>query len=288
MKKLKLILFIWLSVLIIQTGVGLAADKADPEILKVALLPDESAATIIKNNQGLKAYLEKELGRKVELVVTTDYSSMIEAMRHGRLDLAYFGPLSYVLARSKSNIEPFAARVHKGSSTYQAVVIGNVSAGINTLEDIRGKNMAYGDVASTSSHLIPKYLLKSKGLETKKDYKEHFLGSHDSVALAVQNGHAQAGGLIKIIFETLVEKGTINKNSVKVIAVSKPYPEYPWALRADLSPAVKEKVKKAFMSLKDKEILKPLKADGFAPIEDRDYDVIRDLAKILNLDLAKM
>jgi phosphonate transport system substrate-binding protein len=87
--------------------------------------------------------------------------------------------------------------------------------------------MAYGDVASTSSHLIPKYLLKSKGLEAKKDYKEHFLGSHDSVALAVQNGHAQAGGLSKIIFETLIEKGTIHKNSVKVMAVSKPYPEYP-------------------------------------------------------------
>jgi phosphonate transport system substrate-binding protein len=209
-------------------------------------------------------------------------------MRHGRLDLAYFGPLSYVLAKSKSNIEPFSARLHKGSTTYQAVVIGNTAAGIAKLEDIKGRNMAYGDTASTSSHLIPKSMLAAKGLETKKDYKEHFLGSHDAVALAVQNGHAQAGGLSKIIFETLVEKGIINKNSVKVIAVSKPYPEYPWAMRADLSPSVKEKVKKAFYGLKDKEVLKPLKADGFAPIADHDYDVIRDLAKILNLDLAKM
>jgi phosphonate transport system substrate-binding protein len=288
MKNVTAILVVLLGSLAMTFGPLPAADKSDPDTLKVALLPDESAATIIKNNQGLKAYLEKELGKKVDLVVTTDYSSMIEAMRHGRLDLAYFGPLSYVLAKSKSHIEPFAARIHKGSTTYEAVVIGNVSAGINTLEDIKGKNMAYGDVASTSSHLIPKFLLKSKGLEAKKDYKEHFLGSHDSVALAVQNGHAQAGGLSKIIFETLIEKGTINKNSVKVLAVSKPYPEYPWAMRADLAPALKEKVKKAFWGLKDKEILKPLKADGFASITDQDYDVIRDLAKILNLDLAKM
>ncbi|XAQ29440.1 PhnD/SsuA/transferrin family substrate-binding protein [Pseudomonas aeruginosa] len=42
---------------------------------------------------------------KVQLIVTTDYSSMIEAMRFGRIDLAYFGPLSYVMAKS-SDIEP--------------------------------------------------------------------------------------------------------------------------------------------------------------------------------------
>src|SRR5260370_1062484 len=77
-------------------------NKADPPTLRVALLPDENAGTVIKNNQKLKTYLEAQLGKNVELVVTTDYSSMIEAMRHGRLELAYFGPLSYVLAKQKS------------------------------------------------------------------------------------------------------------------------------------------------------------------------------------------
>ena len=272
----------------LSSAVAIAAGKADPDLLRVALLPDESSATVIKNNAGLKAYLEKQLGKKVEIVVTTDYSSMIEAMRHGRLDLGYFGPLSYVLAKSKSSIEPFAARLHKGSTTYQAVVIANVAAGITKIEDIKGKNMAYGDIASTSSHLIPKAMLQKKGLEAKKDYEEHFVGSHDAVALAVQNGHAQAGGLSKTIFETLLEKKTIDPAKVKVIAVSDSYPEYPWAMRSDLSPALKEKVKSAFLSLKDKDVLKPLKADGFASVSDKDYDVIRDLAKILNLDLAKM
>ena len=77
------------------------AANPDPSTLKVALLPDENAATIIKKNKALQDYLEKKLGKKVQLIVTTDYSSMIEAMRHGRLDLAYFGPLSYVLAGKK-------------------------------------------------------------------------------------------------------------------------------------------------------------------------------------------
>jgi len=74
------------------TASYLLAAEADPKILKVALLPDENASTIIKNNQALKQYLEKELGKNIELMVTTDYSSMIEAMRHSRIDIAYFGP----------------------------------------------------------------------------------------------------------------------------------------------------------------------------------------------------
>src|SRR5687767_329546 len=78
------------------------AQNRDPGTLNVAVLPDESPSTLIKKNEGFKKYLEAQLGKKIEIMVTTDYSSMIEAMRHGRLDLEYFGPLSYVLAKQKS------------------------------------------------------------------------------------------------------------------------------------------------------------------------------------------
>lgn len=84
----------------------------NPSKLRVALLPDENAATIIQNAQPLKRYLEQTLKKEIEVTVTTDYSSMIEAMRFGRIEVAYFGPFSYVLAKSKApNIEPFAVGV---------------------------------------------------------------------------------------------------------------------------------------------------------------------------------
>jgi phosphonate transport system substrate-binding protein len=265
-----------------------AASDPDPKTLKVALLPDESPATIIKNNQALKSYLEKSLGKNIELVVTTDYSSMIEAMRHGRLDLGFFGPLSYVLARQKSEIEPFAALKRKGKTTYQGVVVGNAAAKVKSLADVAGKDVAFGDVASTSSHLIPKYMLAQKGLKPGDNYKEHFVGSHDSVALAVQNGNAQAGGLSKTIFQSLVERKIIDPAKVVVLAESEEFPEYPWTMRSDLSPELKKKIVAAFIDMKDKNILKPFKADGFDTISDKDYDKVRKLAQILNLDLTKM
>ena len=264
-----------------------AAPDPDPVTLKVALLPDENAATVIKNNRPLQVYLEKSLGKKIELIVTTDYSSMIEAMRHGRIDLAYFGPLSYVLAKQKSEIEPFAAIMQKGSTTYQSVIVVNTSAGINQMSDIAGKNVAFGDMASTSSHLIPKSMLAEAGLTAGKEYKENFVGAHDAVAMAVQNGHAQAGGLSKPIFETMVDRGLIKSDKVKVLAESKPFPQYPWTMRSNLKPELKERIRVVFLEIKDPEVLKSFKADGFGPVTDRDYDSVRDLGKILKLDFSK-
>ena len=265
-----------------------ADTNANPEKLVVALLPDESAATVIQNNKGLETYLEDKLNKDIELFVTTDYSSMIEAASKGRLDLAYFGPLSYVLAKTKSNIEPFAAIEKNGETTYQAVVIGNAESGIDSYEKIEGKIMAYGDQASTSSHLIPKSMLTEKGLKAGENYEEVFAGAHDVVAVSVANGKAQAGGLSKPIFTALIEKGTIDKNKVIVIAESKPFPQYPWTMRSDLEPELKTQIQQAFLQLEDEAILKPFKADGFQAITDKDYDVVRELGKLLDLDFAEL
>jgi phosphonate transport system substrate-binding protein len=259
----------------------------DPETLRIALLPDENPSTIIKNNQGLKDYLEKSLGKKVELIVTTDYSSMIEAMRNGRLELGYFGPLSYVLCKSRCDVEPFAALLKHGKTTYQSVVIANVASGVNSLEEIRGKQMAFGDPASTSSHLIPKSLLAEKGLLAREHYEEHFVGNHDAVAKNVEQGNAQAGGLSKPIFESLLERKVVDAAKVRVLAESAPYPQYPWTMRSDLDADLKAKIRTAFLELKDKEVLKPFKADGFGPITDGDYKPVRDLISLLKVDPTK-
>lgn len=261
---------------------AIAAD-ANPDTLRVALLPDENASTVIKNNKPLQKYLEKSLGKKIKLVVTTDYSSMIEAMRFGRLELAYFGPLSYTMAAAKSDIEAFAGIKKRGRTTYNSVLIANTGAGITTIADIKGKNVAYGDTASTSSHLIPKKMLLDNGLQAKTDYKQNFLGAHDAVAVAVQNGHAQAGGLSKPIFDSLIKRGIISLDKVKVLKISADYPQYPWAMRKDLAPELKTKVRNAFLQATDKSVLKPFKAEGFGKMDDKDYDVIRDLAKKLKL-----
>lgn len=283
-------LAIALFALAVSAHLSRVAGATDPATLRIALLPDENPGNIIRSNEPLKGYLEHALGKKIELLVTTDYSSMIEAMRFGKIDVGYFGPLSYVLLRQKMGEEvlPFAAKLENGSASYHAVVIAGKHAGIRSLADVRGKAMAYGDPASTSSHLIPKQmLLQEAGLKAGTDYAEHFAGAHDAVAMAVQNGHAQAGGLSKPIFESLVERKMIHLDRVGVIATSKPYPNYPWAMRAALDPGLRERIVRALLDLRDPAVLRPIKAEGFGRIADGDYNVIRDMVKLLNIDLAK-
>lgn len=268
-----------------QTSNG--ESKSNPDKLIVALIPDENAATVIQDNQGLKDFLNEKLGKDIELVVTTDYSSMIEAARNDRIDLAYFGPLSYVLAKSKSEIEPFAARIKGGTKTYNSCLIGNTKAGVTDFDSIKGKTFAFGDPASTSSRLFPELTLKENGLIKGDDYEGVFLGAHDAVALAVQNGNAQAGGLACPILESLQEKGRIDDTKVTLIAKTAPIPQYPWTMRSSLNPELKETIRTAFIELDDEKVLKPFNADGFAVITDQDYDGIRKAGDLLGLDLGK-
>jgi phosphonate transport system substrate-binding protein len=265
-----------------------AAAAKESDTLNVALLPDENAGKVIQDNDALKAHLEARTGKKVKLHVLTSYAAMVEATRNGQIDLAFFGPLSYCIAKDKAAIEPFAAKLKNGTTTYNSVIIVAADSPIKTIADLKGKRVGFGDPASTSSHLIPKGMIAKAGLEHGKDYQESFLGKHDIVALNVARGNVDAGGLSKPIFEGLLEKRTIDKTKVRVLAESAPIPEYPWVYQASLSPELKTKIRAAFLEVKDPAVLTPLKADGFAAIEDDDYDVIRDAAKILRLDLGTL
>jgi phosphonate transport system substrate-binding protein len=270
------------------TGCAGPSTPAPERPLKVALLPDESPATIIRKNEPLRAYLSTKLGREIELIVTTDYSSMIEAMRRGQIDIGYFGPLSYVLLKERMpGATAFAAKLEGTSPTYTAVLIAGAGSGVAKPQDLRGKTVAFGDPASTSSHLIPKSMLFHAGLEAGRDYKEVFAGAHDAVAIAVQNGNAQGGGLSRHLLTTLVEQGTIKADRVSVISESDRFPNYPWVLNSSLDRALQETIKTTFYKLKDADVLKPLKADGFGAVQDADYDVIRAQVKLLGIDLEK-
>ena len=283
-------LFLCSAVLFTSLSAPALASNTNPDLLRVALLPDENSATVIQNNQGLQAYLETKLGKKVELVVTTDYSSMIEAARFGRIDVAYFGPASYTIAKDRMkgkeiDIEPFAARLKDGQTTYQAVVIANADSGIKTYADIKAKNpqVAFGDQASTSSHFAPKYTMINQGVNPS-DYQQNFVGAHDAVARNVEIGNAQVGGLSRPIFESMLAKGTVKPDSFVIIGYSDPIPQYPWVMRTNLDPALKQQIKQAFYDLKldspeGLSVLKPFKADGFTPINDADYDIIRNIRK---------
>ncbi len=262
----------------------------NPSRLRVALLPDENAATLIQNAQPLKMHLERELKREIEIVVTTDYSSMIEAMRFGRIEIGYFGPFSYVLAKSRAPaIEPFAVGVERGLPSYKSILIANTGGAVKSLADVRGKPFAFGDQASTSSHLAPRaHLLAKANLEGDRDYKVVHLGTHDAVARAVQAGQVPAGALSEPIYRTLVERKVIDPARIVTLDLTNEIPNYPLTMQGNLAPELKQAIREAFLGLKDKEVLRSFRVEGFASTDDKAYDVLRETARILKLDVTKM
>ena len=266
------------------------AQPRDPQRLRVALLPDENASTIIQNAQPLRAHLERALSRQVEILVTTDYSSMIEAMRFGRIEVAYFGPFSYVLAKSRApGIEPFAVGVERGSPTYQSVMIAQTGGPVRELADIRGRPFGFGDQASTSSHLVPRAtILQRASLVGGRDYRVVHLGTHDAVARAVQGGQVPAGALSKPILDTLIRRGTIDAARIVEIGLSEPIPNYPMVLQGNLAEPLKAAIRAAFIDLRDAEVLRSFRVEGFAPTNDEAYNVLRETARLLELDLSQM
>lgn len=284
MKKIVVALLIVLTLVL---SVGCGKKEVEEQVLKVGLIPNENHEEMLSINQPLKDYLEKELDMKVELFVAADYVGVIETMKAGKLDIAYYGPLTYVLAKDKTGAIPLVKALVKGEPTYHSVIITRKDSGIESVEDLRGKVFAFGDPASTSSHLMPNSMLREKGIIPETDLQPQFTGGHDAVALTVFNGQAAAGALNENNYKNLIEKGIIKEDELTVLLKSNPIPEYPWAARGDLDPALVEKLITAFINITDEAILKPQLATGFVAAADEDYDVIRNIVDVLGINLEE-
>ncbi len=268
---------LWLASLTFITGVRA---EGRPSKLVVGLLPGESAPTVIRLNEPLRAYLEKHLGIPVEMVVGANYAATGAALRFGRLDMAYLGPVTYVLQSRKVHLEPVARPSHPGvGSTFKAIIIVPTDSSAQSLSDLRGKEIAFGDPASTSGTWVPQYVLWNAGLAPNRDYVPHSLGAHDAVALAVQNGRVAAGGLSQPIYQRLIGEGKLDANKVRVLAESPAIPEYMWTLREGIDPAFREELKRVLLDMNDPEALKVFRAEAFVPAKDADVDQVRRWVK---------
>ena len=252
------------------------AGEARLERLKIGLLPGESSLTVMRLNEPLRRYLETKLGLPVELQVGTNYAATGEALRFGRLDIAYLGPVTYVLQREKAEIVLFATPRHaKIGAFFEAAIIVAADSRATTLKDLAGAEVAFGDPASTSGSWVPRYELLAAGLRAGRDYKAHYLGAHDAVALAVANKKAAAGGISRPVYERLLAEGKIDPAKVRILMTTRPIPEYAWTFRASLDRALRQKIADAFFSIDDPAVLGVFNAERFIPSADSDLELVR-------------
>lgn len=259
-----------------------ADDAALPKKLTIGLLPGESAPTVMRLNEPLRAHLEKTLGMPVELTVGANYAATGEALRFGRIDIAYLGPVTYILQSQRARLEPFARPSHaQVGPTFQAVLIVPADSPARSFQDLRGQDVAFGDPASTSGTWVPRWMLADAGLVSGRDYRLRVLGAHDAVALAVASKKVAAGGLSRPIYERLLKEAKLDPAKVRVLADSPAIPEYMWTFREGLAPELKEKIRQAFISTSDPAALGVFRAEAFIPCVDADVDRVREWISVV-------
>jgi len=244
--------------------------------LRIGLLPGESSEVVRRLYEPLRLCLRRQLGRPVELVVGPTYAATGEALRFGALDIAYLGPVSYIFQSRYARLEVFARPTHpRVGPTFQAVVIVPKESRVQTLADLKGKEIAFGDPASTSGSWVPRYQLLEAGLIAERDYRIRVLGNHAAVAQTVAAYHVAAGGLSFPVFQRLLREGCLDGRAVRVLALSQPIPEYMWTFREGLGVSQHNDLREAFISLDDPEALQIFNAEAFIPAVDCDVDRVR-------------
>jgi phosphonate transport system substrate-binding protein len=259
-------------------------------VLNMGLVPGEDPRVLVNDNQALLDHLHSSLQMEVKPFVAADYNGVIEALRAKKLDVALLGPFSYVLATTVADVEAFALlETEKQGATYRSVIIARKDHGIRSLKDLAGKTFAFVDPSSTSGHLFPKAGLIKAGYNPDTYFSRViYSGGHDASAIAVQNGKVDAAAVADALLEVAYSRGMLNPDEVVVVWTSDPIPGPPVVYRRDLPADLKAKIRASFAQIHNIPWGPKTTIKRFAPTDDAAYDVIRETAKLLNLDLKKM
>ena len=258
---------------------------ADEKAVSVGMIPDAGATQVSIQEKGpLKDYLAKQMGRAVNLVIPTNYNATVEALGNGSLDFAYLGALTYVKAQRQYGVIPLVQRT--SDQQFHSLFITGAASPIQTLQDLKGKQFAFGDINSTSGHLIPFLELKEAGINVDADLKFRYSGSHPATAKAVEAGAVDAGALDETVYNAMIAEGKLDKSKVRVFYTSRPFVDYVWVARKDVSKELQEKFVQSFLRLKegkDDQVLQILRGKSFVRANDAEYASVRRVAEELKM-----
>jgi phosphonate transport system substrate-binding protein len=297
------VLFAVVAALLIASGCDQIAtdgraggESANPQVLTFAAVPSQRPAVVRELHQPILEMLKKETGKEVRFQTGTDYSTIVEGLRSGKIDIAALGPLSYVRAKQLgAQITVVVARVNeKGKAPgYQSYGITWADSPIRTLEDFRGKKVCFVDRGSTSGYLYPSVLLRALGIEPESGTTPIFTDRHDAAVLAVANHQCDAGfALDRVVDRDLIEQGQLQPAQITTVWESETIPGPPIVIANHLAPELRQRLITALQKNANADYLRAngfcqgecALADGFAygyqSADDADSNGVREICRI--------
>ena len=284
------------AVLPSTAGAANASDCPNEGVVRYGVEPFDTAPRLIPIYEKIAEMISAKLGCEVKVFISTNYNAEIEAMRNGKLEIAEFGPLGYVLAHEVAKAEAVAtfSDAQGKADSYWASIVTYPQSGIKSVADIRGRSFAFSDPASTSGHLFPAYGLRKAGLDPDKDLKGIYAGSHTASFEALYNHKVDSGELNSEQLESAIQRGHYKDGDLIFLWKSGPIPIDPTAVRGDLPQGFKQRLIVILQNIdlssipeQDRKVM-GVHGTHFVPQTDAAFDDIRDLVKTLNIDLTKL
>ena len=279
-----LIIFLLLPAILTLSLTAYAQDGQKE--INIGLVPEINIFQQAKRYKNLESYLTVKTGKKVNFKVISQYGNIIDYFYGMKLDGAFFGSLTAVLANSKLEVEPVARPVDiNGRSTARGCIIVRKDSGIKGVEDLKGKVMIYVDKASVSGYVFPLAYFKKHGVKNVQTYLKgySFAGSHDAVIRDVLEKDSDAGAVKSTVYEALAGKNPRIEKELTIIAESIDFPSDALWLNKNLDSGIRKTFKEAMLNMnKDPEgqkVLSEFGAKGFIETTVDDYKGVLTILK---------
>ena len=226
------------------------ADQVDPDTLVFAYTPVEDPAVYKEAWSDFLAYLEQQTGKSVVFFPVQSNAAQIEAMRSGRLHIAGFNTGSNPLAVNCAGFNPFTIMAAEdGGFGYEMEIITYPGSGIEKVEDIRGKQLAFTSPTSNSGFKAPSAILKADyDMLPDRDFEPVFSGKHDNSILGVANKDYMAASIANTVITRMVARDVIEADQVVSLYKSETFPTTGFGTAYNLKPELAEKIRNAFFS----------------------------------------
>ncbi len=222
----------------------------DPDTLIFAYTPVEDPAVYKEAWSDFLVHMEKVTGKKTLFFPVQNNAAQIEAMRSGRLHIAGFNTGSNPLAVNCAGFNPFTIMASKdGNFGYEMEIITYPGSGIEKVEDIKGKSLAFSSETSNSGFKAPSAILKADyNMVANTDFTPVFSGKHDNSILGVANKDYPAAAIANSVMKRMISRDVIKADQVVSIYKSQTFPTTGFGTAHNLKPELKAKIKEAFFT----------------------------------------
>ncbi len=226
------------------------ADQIDPDRLIFAYTPVEDPAVYKTAWSDFLDHLEAETGKEVAFFPVQSNAAQIEAMRSGRLHIAGFNTGSNPLAVNCAGFRPFTIMASlDGNFGYEMEIITYPGSGIESVEDIKGRQLAFTSPTSNSGFKAPSAILKGDfDLLPERDFEPVFSGKHDNSILGVANKDYMAASIANSVKSRMISRGVIKEDDVITIYKSQTFPTTGFGVVYNLKPELQDKIRDSFFS----------------------------------------